>query len=486
MKKATLALLALSALLWLGCAHGEAGARIEAPASVTPYKPVQIAVNVPGKGTVTVRVSDSLLSYRDVVTDAPVEAGETSFSYDGLSYNGQPLRQGVYTLSLEWKGEDASVAAAQTQTKALAPLAALEYALPLTDALYIGQTDPWYIDLKLSAKGKIQCDFFSSDDLETPVYSAVVNVGDALKNYRVAWKGLTKRNEPLPAGEYVIRCCAQENPSYAIENTVTLLEGSPQSLPLSVTADWYPKAYDDDAAVWAKLMEPVVVVDAAQMSRARFYEKPNENSKVVGLVYGTTVAVNVLELNVGKFAKIGAYCSFDGEYREGYMLQKYLKYVWPNTRYGVVLDKNSQTMTVYSDGKKLGVMKVSTGLMTGTDYAAETRAGVYLTFDRLTDFHQDGMRYDYPIRIDGPHLIHQMGYTYSSAVSADFSKQGPLLGQKASHGCVRMDASVTEESGGINAYWCWTHFSVRTKFIIIDDTQARQARLAELKDALRK
>lgn len=485
MKKTTLALLSLMMFLWMGCAQSEETLKVTAPGSISPYQVVQVAVAAPGKGTVTIHVAGAYFSYRDIVTNAEVDGGETVFSYNGLSYNGQPLHQGDYTLTFVWNGEDGSEASTQSQLKVLSPLPAIEYALPLTDSLYIGQTDPWYIDLKLSAKGKIQCDFFSVDDLKTPVYTASVDANAPLKNYRIAWKGTGKKNAALPAGQYVIRSYAVENPNYVIENTVSLLEGALQTIPLTVTESWYPETYDDDAVVWAKLMEPVVVVDAAQMSRAKFYEKPNEASRLVGSIYGTTVAVNVLELNVGKFAKIGAYCSFDGEYREGYMLQKYLKFVYPNTRYGVVLDKNTQTMTVYENGKKLGVMKVSTGLMTGTDFAAETRAGVYLTFDRLTDFHQDGMRYDYPIRIDGPHLIHQMGYTYSSSVSANFSVQTPLLGQKASHGCVRMNSDITEESGGVNAYWCWTHFCVRTKFIIIDDTQARQARMAELKDALR-
>lgn len=481
MKKFLFPLLLFLMLLSVCVGAQAEGLSISAPATLTPYRPADIIVSVPADGTLSVHVSDTTLTEQDIVTNISVTAGEQRFSYDGLSYNGQPLRLGEYALTAEFVSGTGEAKTAQCAVKVLAPLASIEYALPLTDTLYQNQSEPWYLDVKLSAKRTVIADFALASAPEDILYSASVSAREALKNYRIAWKGLDRKKNALPTGEYIIRTYSKENPSHVIENHVQLVSGAPEKPAVEVSGDWYPENYDDDAVVWAKLMEPITVIDAAQMSRAQFYEKPNENSKLVGSVYGTTVAVRVLELNVGKFARIGAYCSYDGEYREGYILQKYLKTVYPNTRYGAVIDKAAQTMTVYGDGQKLGVMQVSTGVMAKNDLAAETRAGVYLTFDRITDFHENGFRYDYPIRIDGPHLIHQMGYTYSGTVKADFTKQSALLGTKASHGCVRMNAVPTAGSGGINAYWCWTHFCVRTKIIVIDDTEARQAQLLELK-----
>ena len=480
MKKLLFPLFILLMLLVCFSAYAS-GLSITAPETLTPYQTAEIAVSVPASGTLSIRVSDTTLQEQDIATNISVTEGDQRFSYDGLSYNGQPLRLGVYTLTVEFVSDAGEAESTECNVKVLSPLASIEYALPITDTLYQNQTDPWYLDVKLSAKGTIMADFALASAPEEILYSASVSAKEALKSYRISWKGLDKKKNALPLGEYVIRVYSKENPAYVIENRIQLVSSEPEKLTVELSGDWYPETYDDDAVVWAKLMEPVTVIDAAQMSRAKFYEKPNEKSKLVGSIYGTTVAVRVLELNVGKFAKIGAYCSYDGEYREGYILQKYLKTVYPNTRYGAVIDKTEQTMTIYGDGKKLGVMQISTGVMTKDDLAAETRAGVYLTFDRITDFHDNGFRYDYAIRIDGPHLIHQMGYTYSSTVKADFTKQNAVLGTKASHGCVRMNAVPTEESGGINAYWCWTHFCVRTKIIVIDDTEARQAQLRELK-----
>ena len=41
-----------------------------------------------------------------------------------------------------------------------------------------------------------------------------------------------------------------------------------------------------------------------------------------------------------------------------------------------------------------------------------------------------------------------------------------MLGTKASHGCIRMDPRTTEENGGINAWWVWTHLGHDTKIIV--------------------
>ena len=48
---------------------------------------------------------------------------------------------------------------------------------------------------------------------------------------------------------------------------------------------------------------------------------------------------------------------------EGYVPVSRLKTVIPNNRFGLVIDKKSQTMQVWQDGEKLGEIAVSTGLM---------------------------------------------------------------------------------------------------------------------------
>lgn len=140
--------------------------------------------------------------------------------------------------------------------------------------------------------------------------------------------------------------------------------------------------------------------------------------------------------------------------------------VLPGTRYGVVIDKTAQTLTVYEAGKPVGRARVSTGLKAPDRAFRETRAGAFLTTDRLVSFDSGGYRCDYPIRIDGGNLLHQVGYLERTDGMADFSDQASQLGQRASEGCVRVDWR-TDDEYTINAYWLWTHLPWRTKVLVL-------------------
>ena len=40
------------------------------------------------------------------------------------------------------------------------------------------------------------------------------------------------------------------------------------------------------------------------------------------------------------------------------------------------------------------------------------------------------------------------------------------LGEKASHGCIRLDIRASGKNGGLNAWWVWTHLGRDTKIIV--------------------
>ena len=110
----------------------------------------------------------------------------------------------------------------------------------------------------------------------------------------------------------------------------------------------------------------------------------------------------------------------------------------PDDRYGAIVDKKKQTMTVYEYGKKLGTVLISTGETTAVSRKADTHSGAYLMGTRMESFLQDGRYYNYPVRIDGFNLIHQAGYARESGLR-DFGEELEALGTRASHGCIRVD-----------------------------------------------
>ena len=64
-------------------------------------------------------------------------------------------------------------------------------------------------------------------------------------------------------------------------------------------------------------------------------------------------------------------------------------------------------------------------------------------------------------------MIHQIPYRWGNG-KKDFSPGAADLGQKASHGCIRVQAEPTAKEG-LNAYWLWTHIPFQTRVIILDD-----------------
>ena len=119
-----------------------------------------------------------------------------------------------------------------------------------------------------------------------------------------------------------------------------------------------------------------------------------------------------------------------------------------------------------------GTVPVSTGLPTEKKPERETSPGAFLTdihFSR--DFAQDGARYDYPLRYQGGNIIHSTGYAripHAAYSVKDYSRNLPKLGQKASHGCVRVSPFASPDCE-INSFWLWTHLPYHTRVVILDD-----------------
>ena len=125
-------------------------------------------------------------------------------------------------------------------------------------------------------------------------------------------------------------------------------------------------------------------------------------------------------------------------------------------------------MDVYEGGEKIATLPVSTGKISGIYTYRETPAGAFLTNVRMgASFAQEYFRYEYPIRYDAGNIIHGVGYTRSGRIR-DYDANLPLLGQKASHGCIRVSPFVTEDCQ-VNMYWLWTHLPYHTRVIILDD-----------------
>lgn len=459
-------------LLW--CARSRAEEMmLTVPAKIHPFVECTIRLTLPEDGVLTIGVTDGYGVQKPLAEQQPVQEGELEIPYDGCSFEGMPLMSGKCIFSVELLGESGTQYQTEAVSKIGSPGAAVEYALPRSRVYYTEQKTGWKVDCGISGGETVLLEIFS-DKAMTQRVAKVARHVPGKSMFTFVWKGWfgKKRAE---AGKYWCRVMLKDQPETAKTFTLEVEEGPEPVEPLRITGPLLPETDDPDELL-ELLCAPLTVVDIDATAHQKIYAEPGERGGVLGRVHGQSQGLCVLEIGE-KYTKVGAWRHEDGAYIEGYVPTKLLKIVRPYEHYGVVVDKPLQELRVYEYGRLVGRMRISTGLMEKNELVQETRAGAFITTDRMITFESHGFDYDYPIRIDGGNLLHQLGRV--SPEQGGFSAQMATLGQKASAGCVRMDYR-TDAAHTINAYWLWTHLEWGTKVLVLDDPDAREARLAEL------
>lgn len=348
----------------------------------------------------------------------------------------------------------------------------LTYVIPSSETLIQG--DKLRIDFMTEKTGRV---IFTVTD-ETGAQAACFSVSKE-KNVpsKYNWDG-TSGGALLPDGTYTLFArheYADESTTLSFSLTIRQ-RTSNDDIEIGDPLLFLPASTSDED-VWAAMQSPIFVADVAERAHQKIYLMPDKASGTAGKIHGQSQAVNVLAAPENGFVRVGFFRHEDGEYTEGYIPEDKLFSITPNEHYGLLIDKQAQTLTVYQDGKKLSVLPVTTGQMVSGDTERETRAGAFVTTDHLSAFSSHGKSYEYPIGYDGGNLIHSVGYEKINGVK-DFSEELALLGTKDSHGCVRV--SQTPNAEGIDIYWLYTHIPYHTKVLILDEPDARRQRMVEI------
>ena len=223
---------------------------------------------------------------------------------------------------------------------------------------------------------------------------------------------------------------------------------------------WALDTSASDAEIWAALTRQMVAADVKEGESTYIYDSPLKGRKSIGSVSGLSQGLNVILKRDDGWSLV-----------EGYINSKKLRTVDPNTSYGIVVDKSTQTLTVYKDGERVGSCAVSTGKPTSKSLSRETPAGEFITVTRrgVTPFASTGFC-NYSIRINGNYCLAEIPATKKKG--SDFSLLEDKLGGKATRGnvCIAHDAS---SDGGINAQWIWdmTDENKKVKVLIFDDKE---------------
>ena len=250
-----------------------------------------------------------------------------------------------------------------------------------------------------------------------------------------------------------------------------------------------PMDLSDEEKIWAMLTAPVTVVDVDMMKQVVLYAQPDEDSEKIGVITGQSQAVHVLENVDNGWSRVETYSTSFHDSRvknwngfvTGYIQTKRLKTVQVNQKYGLIIDKLTQRLYFFEDGHLKTSLAVSTGLYNDRQPYNETRSGEYLLlYYRKGDLPEGRMHCYYPIRFNAADYLHEVPCDVPSGgkrSDANYSRYEPKLGERASHGCIRVQR--LKNADGYNMYEIFQLLKNRKdkhypKMVIWEDYQGRQ------------
>ena len=254
-----------------------------------------------------------------------------------------------------------------------------------------------------------------------------------------------------------------------------------------------PMDITDEEAVWYVLTSPVTVLDNGRKNAEKMQviirSGPSEESSGVGMATCISQGVHVLERGE-EWSLIECYSSSFHDSAilnwnalvQGYVPTAYLKEVVPNQEMGLVVDKLTQRLYIFREGKLFSTLLVSTGKANAKQPYNETRSGEFLLVSKVGEFASDNMRCALALRFNDGDLLHEVPYIPGTDGFKNYSISEPKLGTKASHGCIRVQRQPSPE--GASQKWLWNNYQKNTKILIWEDWQGRQIRLPDRETAL--
>ena len=441
---------------------------LSVPKEVWGYASCTVTVTAPVSGEAELRLYDSL-GNPWLIRRETLSAGKNELSWDGLGANRERLLVGPYRFDLVLRGEGGAEYAASASFRVKNFRPALALALPSSEKLYLDGGENWFVECWVPAKCIVTMEV--RDPKNKVVCSRNYTLQDADKDI-IRWDGTVSGRKKLSPGDYTVRLYARSTPSFDWVYPLSVEETAPAALPAGVTGPVLPERGMSDGEIWEIMMKPSVVINAkGSAQRFPLRASPDEQGAVVAQLCCATQGLEILSLE-GDWAQVRAADYSNGRFAVGWYPLSGLTVFTPAPHYAVLVDKREQTLTVWQDGKPFATVPVSTGLATEAQPERETSPGAFLTDVHYShDFSQEGFRYDYPLRYQGGNIIHSAGFVrvpHAAYSVKDYSKNLPLLGQKSSHGCVRVSPFASADCP-VNSYWLWTHLPYHTRVIILDD-----------------
>ena len=460
-----------------------------APEIINPGKAERIMLQAPVDEELTLEIQDanqqSIQTLRDHIriTQNPV-----TVIYNGLS-GGEPLPQGAYIFQAQ-AGEQ-TVSHPFTVGEA-APSILVSAGTPVRGREDVSFT----LDVTSSKNGLLNALLISPEGEAQPLLSVPVQEGSN-----------TVRAEGVKidiSGDYTLSITVTDDNgvssnSYQLSLALTA-PATPKPQPTirpstqaeeTVTGDYWSMEVGnyDWEAIWQVMIAPMTIVEGtgkqAERQTYKLRAAPDGKSEAIGLITCQTQGVHVLETLDNGWTRVETYNSSYGEAYsdagkgagygqtaalvQGYVETDRLGTFTPRTEYGLLIDKMTQELYIVNEKGLVSTLLVSTGFATSSQPWNETPAGEYYLSSKVGDFPSGNLICQYGMRFNNGDILHQVPYIYNEKYDLkDFSACEKYLGEKASHGCVRVQRKANAD--GVNMKWIWDNVPTKTKLIIWEDS----------------
>ena len=495
MKRLAVAAIVLLVLM-AGIALGEgSGLSIDAPREeIRPGRPVIVSFMVPEDGTCSIGLRNKAGAELTIAEERTVSTGYNSMYWNGTC-EGIPVPEGDWFLTIWMNGQAAEtpvtvgrmipcLIAVTTENETVEEGDTVLIGFYTTEGGTLllqadGETDPLYWENVAAGTGEAGFQAEMEPGNHELILTLAGEDGTLSEPVRLSLEVLEKEDpnamptpEPLP--EYLRE---------KAENGFTPAHTSPRRGEDQTLNYWtLPMDITDEEAVWKVLTAPITVLDNGKKNAEKMQviirSQPGEESDGIGMVTCISQGVHVLERGE-EWSLIECYSSSFHDSAilnwntlvQGYVPTAYLKEVKPNQEMGLVVDKLTQRLYVFRDGKLYSTLLVSTGISNAKQPYNETRSGEFLLVSKVGEFASDNLRCAMALRFNDGDLLHEVPYI-AYDYGKDYSVNEPKLGTKASHGCIRVQRQPSPE--GVNQRWLWTNYIKNTRILIWEDWQGRQ------------
>ena len=457
---------------------------------IRPGRPVIVTIMVPEDGTCSIRIQDETGKESfSIAEERGMAAGYNSLYWNG-THDGVPVSAGTWRMIMEMNGRTAET---QVRVGEMVPC----LISPKLESDTVEEGDTVLLSYYSTERGSLM---LQGDGLTEPLYWDNVEAGDGEISFQAAIPTGTHELTLVLAGEdgtlsepavIVLTVAERKDPNALLtaeqreENGFTPAHTSLHRGEDRTLNYWtLPMDITDEDAVWKVLTSPITVVDNgrknAEKTQIIIRSGPSEESDGVGMVTCISQGVHVLERGE-EWTLIECYSSSFHDsailnwntFVQGYVPTAYLKEVIPNQELGLVVDKLTQRLYVFRDGKLFSTLLVSTGIANAKQPYNETRSGEFLLVSKVGEFSSDNLKCALALRFNDGDLLHEVPYiSKSGGRNRDYSINEPKLGTKASHGCIRVQRQASPE--GVNQSWLWRNFKKNTRILIWEDWQGRQ------------